>query len=373
MRPAADNLRLRESPGLDMSVIDLDKLLENISDESPCGEDLAYDPAYTGLETMAQGTPEREMGDEIIPGEEPNWREVRERCLELMARTKDLRVVMYLLASLLKIESLPGLRDGLALLQGLLEKYWDQIYPQLDPEDNNDPTERVNIVDSLSKPPRTPGDPMQFQQRLREAELCRSKQMGCFSLRDIAVAQGEVASQEGEGVSIDAIDGAFMDTELDQLQEIALAVDESIEYVKQIDSGLTDRLGAGSAPNLNSFVAVLTEIQKCVGGYLSRRGVDAPAAQGDQDQSQDAGSGATAVQGQVISGEVRSRQDVIRMIDKVCDYYQSNEPSSPVPLLMKRAKRLAEKNFLEIVRDLSPDAMQQIQLISGVDIETESS
>ena len=370
VRPA-DSLRLRISPGLYMSVVDLDKLLENISEESPCGENLEYDPAYTGLITMAQGTPEREMGDEIIPGEEPNWREVHERCLELMARTKDLRVVMYLLASLLKLESIPGLRDGLALLKGLLETHWDQIHPQLDPEDNNDPTERVNIIDSLSKPPHTSGDPMQFQQRLREAELCNSKQMGCFSMRDIAVAQGEVASQEGQGVSTVAIDGAFMDTELDQLQAIASAVDESIEHVKQIDSGLTDRLGAGNAPNLDSFVGALTEIQKCVGGYLSRRGVDGPAVQGGQDQSQDAGG--VGAQVQAISGEVRSRQDVIRMIDKVCDYYQSNEPSSPVPLLMKRAKRLAEKNFMEIVRDLSPDAMQQIQLISGVDIEDESS
>jgi type VI secretion system protein ImpA len=58
---------------------------------------------------------------------------------------------------------------------------------------------------------------------------------------------------------------------------------------------------------------------------------------------------------------------VIKALDKICQYYDRHEPSSPLPLLLKRAKRLASKNFLEIVQDLSPEALAQIQALGGVD------
>ncbi len=349
-----------------MSGIDLESLLLAVEEGSPCGEDLEYDPAFTELVTLAQGTPQREMGDQVIPGEEPNWREVRDRCLGLFGRTKDLRVAFYLIAALLETDGLAGLRDGLALLDGLLEQHWDQLHPRLDPDDNNDPTQRVNIIDALSKPPHTDGDVLKFQQRLRETPLCDSRQMGRFALRDILVASGDLQPPAGsdEGVPDTAgIDAAFMDTELELLQANAQAIEGSAELVKKIESGLTERLGAGVAPNLSGFAGVLGEVQKVVAGYLIQRGVGVEgeaAAEGG-----DAGGG-----GQAIAGEVRTREDVIRVLDKACDYYRRHEPSSPIPLLLQRAKRLVPKDFMEIMRDLSPDAITQIEVISGVDNES---
>ena len=59
----------------------------------------------------------------------------------------------------------------------------------------------------------------------------------------------------------------------------------------------------------------------------------------------------------------------IRVLDKACDYLERHEPSSPVPLLLKRAKRLVSKNFMEIMRDLAPDGVAQAQVVSGADGE----
>jgi len=72
-----------------------------------------------------------------------------------------------------------------------------------------------------------------------------------------------------------------------------------------------------------------------------------------------------------LTGEIRSREDVILALDKICQYYDRYEPSSPLPLLLKRAKRLANKTFLEIVKDLTPDALAQIQALGGVEPESE--
>jgi type VI secretion system protein ImpA len=62
---------------------------------------------------------------------------------------------------------------------------------------------------------------------------------------------------------------------------------------------------------------------------------------------------------------VTSRADVIRMLDKINKYYQQYEPSSPVPLLLERAKRLVPKNFFEIMEDLAPEGMAQLLVVSG--------
>ena len=355
-----------------MSSIDVDSLLAGLSEDKPCGEDLEYDPAYTELMTLAQGKAEQVMGDQVIPAEEPNWREVRDRCLELLKRTKDLRVTMYLTVSTLKLEGLPGLRDGFKLLHGVLAQYWDQLYPLLDPEDNNDPTERVNIIDSLARPPHTSGDAMRFQELVRETPLCHSKQMGQFSMRDIAIANGDSKpiSESEPPPTTAAIDAAFMDTDLEPLQIDVGAVAESIELVKSIEDSLTERLGAGNAPNLSSFVKVLQEIHKNVAEYLGRRGVGVDGA-GEGDEAGEDGEAAAGGQGDPIKGNVRTREDVIRILDKAIDYYQRHEPSSPVPLLLGRAKRLVTKNFVDIIQDLTPDAMTQIMTISGLDSEGE--
>jgi type VI secretion system protein ImpA len=62
---------------------------------------------------------------------------------------------------------------------------------------------------------------------------------------------------------------------------------------------------------------------------------------------------------------VNSRADAMRLLDLVCQYYERCEPSSPLPLLIERARRLADKNFLDVLRDLAPDGLNQAKSIAG--------
>ena len=154
--------------------IDVESLLAEISPESPCGEDLTYEPEYLEVERLAQGTPAQWSGDQIVvEAVEPDWRAVRELTVALLGRTKDLRLLLHLSLALLGTEGLPGLRDGLALLRGVLEKHWDHVHPQLDPDDNNDPMERLNILASLSSPAEFQDPPPTFT-ALLNAPLCTS-------------------------------------------------------------------------------------------------------------------------------------------------------------------------------------------------------
>ena len=63
--------------------------------------------------------------------------------------------------------------------------------------------------------------------------------------------------------------------------------------------------------------------------------------------------------------ELSSRDDVVAMLDKICDYYAKHEPSSPIPLILQRARRLVTMNFLEIIRDLADKGLPQVEAITG--------
>jgi type VI secretion system protein ImpA len=82
----------------------------------------------------------------------------------------------------------------------------------------------------------------------------------------------------------------------------------------------------------------------------------------DDEELQDSTGAVGAVS---VSGAINNKTDVINMIDKICDYYASHEPSSPIPLLLRRAQRLVDKSFVEILEDLAPDGVDQLQVISG--------
>ena len=46
-------------------------------------------------------------------------------------------------------EGFSGLERGLALIEGLLDRHWGSVHPQLDASDDDDPTARVNALSAL--------------------------------------------------------------------------------------------------------------------------------------------------------------------------------------------------------------------------------
>ena len=139
-----------------MTTINFDKLLEPVSEDSPCGEDIEYEPEFGELERAAQGKPGHEMGDKKIAPEPPNWGEVSEAAEALLARSKDLRVAVHLAHASLNSNGIPGLASGLDYLNKMLHEYWDGMYPELDAEDDKDskePDERQ--PEDADDPPET--------------------------------------------------------------------------------------------------------------------------------------------------------------------------------------------------------------------------
>ena len=341
------------------------ELLKPVSAEKPCGADISYDPAFLELETMMRGKPETQFS----AAEDPNWKALQQRCLELWTRSKDLRLATALAVAELKLEGLAGFRECLALLNGLLEHNWNDLYPRLDPADGNDPTERVNIIASLAAPLGTFGDPMRVIERLREVPLASSTRMGRFSLADILRSEAGAPGPDNKPPpSASQIDAAFRDTNSEDLQRVGQAAAECADLVGKLDDRLTNTVGANKAADLGLLRDTLKDIRKRLAPHLGEAVPEAGEEAASAGASQAQAGGAA---GKPITGDIQSRQDVVRMLDKICQYYDRNEPSSPVPYLLKRARRLAEKNFMEIIGDLNPDALEQIAKVTGTEPKPE--
>src|SRR5688572_18101757 len=118
-----------------MALIDTQQLLEPISEAEPAGANLEYDSEFLALERIALGKPEQQMGGTIVPAEPPDYAAMLRQGLQLLGRSKDLRIANHLVRALLQRAGWEGLNEGLGLVQGLLERYWATLHPQLDPDD----------------------------------------------------------------------------------------------------------------------------------------------------------------------------------------------------------------------------------------------
>jgi type VI secretion system protein ImpA len=337
-------------------MINAEELLEPISADAPCGEDLSYDVSLQELETMARGKQETQFS----AAEPPDWKKLQARCLELFGRSKDLRIAIMLASASIEMDGLAGFRESLLLVGGLVQRLWPTVYPLLDPSDDNDPLQRMNIIATLATPLGTFGDPLRILERLRAVPLCNSIQMGRFNLADILRAEtGAPAQGDKPAVTPAQIDAGFRDTKPEELSETLRLLDDCIATVQTIDETITNIVGASRAPDLTPLSGELASMRSKVAPHV-RSSVATVSAGTAAAETQTPGTAPLS-----LEGEIQSTDDVVKLLDKICQYYARAEPSSPVPLILRRASRLAGKDFMQILNDLSPDAIPQVRTVTG--------
>ena len=339
-------------------MIDLDHLMQSLGEEAPSGEDLEYDGAYTELMLANQPTEERVIGDSVIAAEDPDFDVVAELATGVLGRTRDLRVAVVLAHAALQTGGLPAFEQALAYIRGSLEDFWDSVHPQLDADDDNDPTMRVNAVLGL-----TDGDGV--LRALRLAPLTDSRGLGRFCLRDMLVAEGEIPATEDDSDAPDRqlIFAAFQDSSPEHLEAVRDAVAASLDHVMAIGVVFDAQVGT-AGPDMDPLAKVLRDIQS--------RLPEAETDTAEEDDDDEAMAEAPAVRTSSAPGSIESPADVTAAIDRILDYYARREPSSPLPLLLQRAQRLVSADFVTIMKDMAPQGMENVSLIGGLPEEEDA-
>jgi type VI secretion system protein ImpA len=332
------------------------ELLQPIAPDAPCGESLEDSPVLASVDAarlFGQARPYDAPEDKNVPYQwkPPDWGAFRGLVSDGLRRSHDLRLLVNLSVALLRTDGIPAFLQTLPVASHWLEAHWAETFPRLD---EGDALLRRNALNCFA-------DPMAVIDGLRRLPLVSSRQHGTFSLRDIEVATGQQPPRPGEAAPDQVqIDAAFAAMPIEELTELDQSVSAALTAARQIDVAMGTNAGPDAVPTLDGLTAPLGRLDRVVKAQLAARvGADsaAPVVAGD-------GAAAGVPQGAV--GPIRSRQDVIRALDAVSEYFRHNEPSSPVPLFVDRAKRLVSKNFLEVLEDVVPDALPQVRSVSGV-------
>ena len=341
-------------------MLGIEAALSETKEAPPCGPNLEHDLSFFALEEAARAKPEQRLGDAVKPGEDPNWPKVIELAQGLLLRTKDLRVAIHLTRALTRTESIPGLATGLGLIHGLLERYWDGVHPLLEADQGGDPTERLNALASLA-------DPETVIRDLRDADLVNSREHGQLQAREVEIALGRLAPSRtpspGAPKALAQIHAQIASAFASD-RTVPTALHEARERVHAIQTLVADRVGADRGIDLKPLAQSLESLVEACDAALGVRAAGTGAPETGSAAGQAPGAMRT-----VIDGEIRNREEAVRVLDLVCGYLERHEPSNPAPLFIRRAQRLMTKNFIEIVKDLMPDSLSNLEKLAGEAVE----
>ena len=329
---------------------DLEALLRPISEESRCGPDLdaAGDPAYVELGVAAEWKEAKYVGEqEVSPAVAPDWQQVKETGGTLLAVSKDLRIAKHYVASLAHTEGLSGFAAGVRLLHDLLERYWEGLHPALEGAEDD---WRRNLVMELNAERGALGG-------LRAATIAESRRVGRYTVSDIEVLDGARPAAEGSSApTAELLREAVRDSD-------PAAASARLESCRQAlaDLKAIQAVFSRHQPGVSPEFPLIEKLLRRAAGLLG----EALGAESGAGAAQDAGGDAPQAAG-APPGALRSRADARRMLESVCDFLERNEPSHPAPLLIRRAARLLDLNFIDIIRDIAPEAAGQIENLGGI-------
>jgi type VI secretion system protein ImpA len=332
--------------------LDVSLLLSAVSSNSPCGEDLEYDATFLQLARDAEGKPERTMGDAVQPAQPPQWPLVQQASMQLLQRSKDLRIANYLLQSSIALHGISGLAQGLSLIDELLRQYWPSLHPQLDADDNDDATVRINALCAISSDTNL--------RLLGESSLTRSPVFGSVSLRAAISASG-VQPLSTEMLTADELAAALRNSDPEQLRSVHDALSQAHASAQNIERFVSEHVGSAQAVDLSAMKTLLKNSLS----ILSEFGPDSTRTEFTESVATPSSASPLVQTCPAPSAEISGRDDVLLYLDRVLTYYTRHEPSSPLPVLLNRARALVHADFATIVRNLVPEGLSQLETLRG--------
>ena len=372
-------------------VIDIDALLAPISEENPAGENLKYSGLYDEIrdarradDTLSQGSWQREL-------KVSDWRRVIELSVAaLETQTKDLQIAAWLAEALVKQHGFVGLRDSLRLMRGFHELFWETVFPEVD--EGNDLEARANALEFMDR---------QASFAVKEVPISGGEGLNFLNLEESrmfdipenldALDSGEqdkfralqLQATEENRVTGDRWRKAKNAARRSFYEEIFLTLEESWSEFELLDREMDDKFG-NQTPGLSQLKKSLDSVRDAVKKIvLEKRELEPDAVDETANQVEtvadseiiDNASG-TAVLNfpATTSGAIRSRQDALKRLTDVADFFRQTEPHSPVSYLIQRAVRWGNMPLDAWLQDVVKDdvVLGHLRETLGVDSGGES-
>jgi type VI secretion system protein ImpA len=333
--------------------------LNPVDADAPCGPDLEYDPEFIVLSAQIVAKAEAQYGDFVSAPAAINWSDIDRDCRRLMMRSKDMRLAVLFARCRTRLLGAAGLAEGVGLLAAWLAAFPETVHPQLAVDVDHDVAReiRMNALQALTDADGLLGD-------IREIALTRSTATR-LQVRDVERAFAHPRSN-------DSLAPESVDRQLDELRKHLPSVtdgfDDALLSIAAIDAWSVEHLGV-FAPDLSPVTRLLQRVSRphrCAehttqDSSSRHEGVtkDIQDTRRIQDVSAEQAQRSIEPPEAPTRPALEDRDSVAGQIREARKWFELHEPSSPVPVLLKRAERLVGRRYAEVAQAIPADLLAQ--------------
>ncbi|RQR38108.1 type VI secretion system protein TssA [Burkholderia sp. Bp9143] len=335
--------------------------LAPVSDSMPCGPDLEYDHDFVVLFASAAPRQDVQYGAFVGAPDPVNWSELERDCQRLMLRTKDIRAAVLYTRCRTRLAGAIGLADGTGLLAAWLDAFAEQVHPQPDVDGGRDAARemRMNAIQALADPEGLLAD-------VREIVLSKST-LARLQVRDVERAFAH--PRPTDALAPESVAQQLLDVRA-QHPEVMAGFDDALAHFAVIDAWCAMHL-EGYLPDLSSLTRLLGKLSVPASANTIEQMEEArdPALADNESSESDASVQLEPVNDSTVAATDRitaqpksapaDRQAALTLIRTARTWFETHEPSSPIPVLLKRAERFVGKPYAEVVTAIPAELLAQ--------------
>jgi type VI secretion system protein ImpA len=376
-------------------VIDIESLLVPISDEKPSGEGMQYSAVYDEIKEARRADDTLNQGKWQFDPKQSDWKQVIFLSTDaLKTMTKDLQIAAWLTEGLVSQHGFVGLRDGLKVIRGLHENFWDTVFPEID--EGDDMEARANSLeflarstgDALKKLPLTEsGESLNYYnwEESKNFDIPDNMDALDYDKKQKMVALQQQATEEKRitgsrwRIAKNTTPRAFYEL-------INITLEENWTEYNALDQVMDEKFGR-QTPGLGALKKSLDDLRSMIKKVLEEKRVSEPYPEdneepaviaselGDEGNSSGNGVGVVAKGFAATQGAIQNRQDALKRLTEVADYFRRSEPHSPVSYLVQKAVRWGNMPLDEWLKEVVKDdsVFGRLKETLGVTENTEQS
>lgn len=365
------------------AVIDLEAMLSPISEEKPSGEPMRYSGLYDEISEARRADEDVEQGDWKVALKVADFRKVVDLAVPaLTSDTKDLQIAVWLTEALVKQNGFAGLRDGLKLVSGLQDKFWETLFPEID---EGDMEGRANAIEWLA---------LQTSFAVKQAKVTQGDGYSFFDWEDskrfdipnnIETLDSterakytellEQATKENR-VTADRWRVAYAASRRPFYEEVALTIEECWAECKELNRVIEEKFDRNQMPGLGTLEKSLEAVQTQVKKFLEEKRAEEPdeeveetATEGEQAEGEVVVA-ADGSRGVATGGAIQNRAEALKRLGQLAEFFRKSEPHSPVSYLVQRAVKWGnmplDSWLQEVVKD--QNVLYQLRETLGVNV-----
>ena len=356
-------------------VINLESLMQPISEDKPSGEIQQYSGLYDEIRESRRADENLSQGQWQTELKVADFRQViRLAVPALETQTKDLQVGVWLSESLVKEHGFAGLRDSLKLLNGLQEKFWETLFPEIDEGDMEGRANALEWIDgqasfAIKEAKITSGAGYSFFDYEDSKKFDIPENIDTLDSTDQQKYRELSAQAEKENrVTADKWRKARAASRRAFYEQLSFDLGECFAEHKELNRVIEEKFDRNQMPGTSQLKKSLDDIQTLVKRLLEEKRAEEPDAADEEpaetEQTEDGAAGG-AVAGKTVmvaAGAIQNRKDALKRLAELAEFFRKTEPHSPLSYLIQRAVKWGEMPLESWLQDVIKDEAVLFQL-----------